>query len=58
MKQLLIVPINFKHKAGDGIVTRQHKLSDLSPALQSNCGETQCTYVLEIEGEENDTTTN
>ena len=44
----MIVPVNFRHKAGDGSTTREHRLSDIVPALQSNCGETQCPYVLEL----------
>lgn len=42
----LLTPINFKHKAGDGTKTRERKVSQIMPALQANCGETQATYVL------------
>ena len=44
----IIAPNNFKHKAGDGSSTRNHYLTDLVPALQSNTGTTQCSYVLEM----------
>ena len=42
----LLTPINFNHKAGDGIKTRERKLSHMMPALQAKCGATQATYVL------------
>ena len=41
-----VVPDNFKHKAGDGLATRNHHLSGIHPALQANCGATQATYLL------------
>lgn len=44
----MLAPINFKHKAGDGTKTRERKLTTIVPALQSSCGETQCSYVLEV----------
>lgn len=43
----LLSPINFKHKAGDGLKTREHKPTYIHPALQANCGATQATYILE-----------
>lgn len=42
----LLTPMNFNHKAGDGTKTREHKVSQMMPALQANCGATQATYVL------------
>ena len=44
----ILAPINFKHRAGDGMKTRERRLTNIVPALQSNCGETQCPYVLEV----------
>lgn len=44
----MLVPNNFQHQAGDGTATRKHHLADIVPALQANCGATQCSYVLEI----------
>lgn len=41
-----ITPNNFNHKAGDGLATRKHGLSDIHPALQANAGATQATYIL------------
>lgn len=43
----LLAPVNFKHKAGDGIKTRERRTTHIHPALQANCGATQATYVLE-----------
>ncbi len=50
-----VTPLNFKYKAGDGLATRRHNLTQIHPALQSNCGATQMTYLLEewLENEEN-----
>lgn len=50
-----VTPLNFKHKAGDGLATRRHNLTQVHPALQANCGATQMTYLLEewLEDEEN-----
>ncbi len=42
---MILSPINFKHKAGDGIKTREHKLSKISPSLQAKPGGTQQSYV-------------
>lgn len=42
-----ITPNNFSHKAGDGLVTRKHNVSQIHPALQANPGSTQMTYLLE-----------
>jgi hypothetical protein len=47
-----IVPINFAHKAGDGISTRDHHLKDIHPALQMTPGVSQATYVLEVDEKE------
>ena len=44
----MIIPNNFSHRAGDGTATRKHLVADIVPALQANCGATQCSYVLEI----------
>lgn len=47
----MIVPNNFSHRAGDGTATRKHLVAEIVPALQANCGATQCSYVLEIRDE-------
>ena len=44
----LVTPLNFKHKVGDGTITRRHNVTQIHPALQANCGSTQMTYVLEV----------
>ena len=41
-----LTPNNFSHKAGDGISTRKRNIRYIHPALQANCGATQCTYLL------------
>ena len=41
-----LTPNNFQHKAGDGTSTRKRNISYIHPALQANCGATQCTYLL------------
>lgn len=41
-----LTPNNFLHKAGDGTNTRKRNISYIHPALQANCGATQCTYLL------------
>ena len=41
-----ITPNNFRHKSGDGPSTRKRNVSYIHPALQANCGATQCTYLL------------
>ena len=43
-----LTPINYQHKAGDGIKTRQRKIAYIHPALQASPGDTQATYILEI----------
>lgn len=43
----LLTPNNFAHKAGDGTKTRKREIRYIHPALQANCGATQCTYLLE-----------
>ena len=48
MTVYILAPINFNHKAGDGTKTREHRVISIVPALQANCGETQCPYVLEV----------
>lgn len=48
-----ITPINFQHKAGDGVATRKHNVSQIHPALQANCGGTQMTFLLEEVIEDN-----
>lgn len=45
----IIAPNNFGHKAGTGNTTRNHNITDIVPAIQANCGATQCSYVLEID---------
>ena len=53
MKELkIITPNNFRHKAGDGLKTRKHEISDIVPALQATPGTTQMSYVLEKDMEE------
>ena len=53
MKELkIITPNNFRHKAGDGLKTRKHEVSDLVPALQATPGTTQMSYVLEKDMED------
>ncbi len=44
--EALVVPDNFKHKAGDGSKTRDRHLSQIHPALQASPGTTQLTYIL------------
>ena len=41
-----LTPNNFSHKSGDGPSTRKRNISYIHPALQANCGATQCTYLL------------
>lgn len=41
-----LTPNNFQHKAGDGTITRKRNIRYIHPALQANCGATQCTYLL------------
>lgn len=41
-----LTPNNFNHKAGDGTSTRKRSIRYIHPALQANCGETRCTYLL------------
>lgn len=41
-----LTPNNFAHKAGDGVSTRKRNINYIHPALQANCGATQCTYLL------------
>lgn len=48
----MIVPNNFQHQAGDGTATRKHRVAEIVPALQANCGATQCSYVLEVYDED------
>lgn len=47
-----ITPINYAHKAGDGLKTRHHNLTLIHPALQAHCGATQETYVMEVWSDE------
>lgn len=41
-----ITPNNFAHKAGDGLSTRHHNVSEIHPAIVANTGGTQMTYIL------------
>lgn len=41
-----ITPINYSHKAGDGLATRRHNISNIHPTLQANPGSTQMTYLM------------
>jgi DNA-cytosine methyltransferase len=43
----LLAPNNFKHKAGDGTVTRERMETQIHPALQANPGVTQGTFYKE-----------
>lgn len=43
-----ITPINFAHKAGDGVKTRKHNATQIHPSLQANCGGSQMTFLLEL----------
>ncbi len=45
-KEQMLVPVNFKHKAGDGTKTRDHHLSEIVPALQAKAGRTQASFVV------------
>jgi len=44
---VILAPINYEHKAGDGTKTRKRRLTDTVPALQADAGHTQGSYVLE-----------
>jgi len=46
-EKALLAPCNFKHKAGDGTSTRERILTRTHPALQSQPGHTQATYVID-----------
>lgn len=42
-----LTPNNWKHKAGDGLKTRQREIRFVHPALQAMPGSTQLTLLLE-----------
>lgn len=44
-RQMILAPNNRKHKAGDGMATRQRYETDLVPSLQAHAGHTQQSYV-------------
>lgn len=47
-----LTPNNFSHKAGDGAKTRKRNISHIHPALLANPGNTQQTYILMEEHDE------
>ncbi len=41
----LLAPDNWSHKAGDGVVTRKRRETEICPALQASSGQTQQSYL-------------
>lgn len=41
----LLAPNNWSHQAGDGLLTRKRKETDICPALQATSGQTQQSYL-------------
>ena len=46
--QCFLTPVNWEHKAGDGLKTRKKAVKMIHPALQAQPGGTQLTLLLEI----------
>jgi len=43
---VILSPINFQHKAGDGVATRKRRITEMVPSLQAKPGHTQGSYLL------------